>query len=150
MTTLKSEGCCFYCGQLYDKRSIGKHLDAHLTQFSTGTTVPGTLAFHVRVEAADMFLELLVDANATLTKVDKFLRKIWLECCGHGKINRRSLRQHRVSAQDMAGVLRPPQRVSAKGHLRRDSDEPQGGRGLLAGIDARLRVRFWLNDGFTN
>jgi len=83
MTTLKSEGCCFYCGQLYDKRSIGKHLDAHLTQFSTGTTVPGTLAFHVRVEAADMFLELLVDANATLTKVDKFLRKIWLECCGH-------------------------------------------------------------------
>ena len=83
MEKLKSEGRCLFCGQLYDKRSIGKHLDTHLAQEATKATAPKTLAFHVRVEAAEMFLELLVDANTTLSKVDHFLRAIWLECCGH-------------------------------------------------------------------
>lgn len=83
MKKLKSEGRCLYCGQLYDKRSIGKHLDTHLTQLATESSTPDALAFHVRVEAAEMFLELLVDAKATLTTVDGYLRKIWLECCGH-------------------------------------------------------------------
>ncbi len=83
MEKLKSEGRCLYCGQLYDKRSIGKHLDTHLVQEATKATAPNSLAFHVRVEAAEMFLELLVDANTTLSKVDGFLRQIWLECCGH-------------------------------------------------------------------
>jgi hypothetical protein len=80
MEKLKSEGRCLYCGQLYDKRSIGKHLDTHLAQEATK---PNTLAFHVRVEAAEMFLELLVDTNTTFGQIDSFLRSIWLECCGH-------------------------------------------------------------------
>lgn len=83
MDTLKSEGRCLYCGQLYDKRSIGKHLDTHLTQVATEAANPKLTAFHIRVEAAEMFLELLVDADAYLGDVDTFLRQIWLECCGH-------------------------------------------------------------------
>lgn len=72
-----------YCSQLYDKRSIGKHLDKHLAELAGKADTPNELSFHIRVEAAEMFLELLVDANTTLTKLDGFLRKIWLECCGH-------------------------------------------------------------------
>ncbi|MGA0559793.1 hypothetical protein ACO2Q8_24240 [Larkinella sp. VNQ87] len=80
MNKLKSVGRCVYCGQFYDKRGIGKHLDTHLTQ---QPTAPTAKAFHVRVEAAEMFLELLIDARTTLSNVDGYLRKIWLECCGH-------------------------------------------------------------------
>lgn len=83
MKTLKSEGRCVYCGQFYDKRSIGKHLDKHIAEAAKPEATPAAQAFHIRVEAAEMFLELLVDANATLTKLDGFLRKIWLDCCGH-------------------------------------------------------------------
>lgn len=83
MEKLKSEGRCLYCSQLYDKRSIGKHLDTHLAEQASKTPAPKELAFHVRVEAAEMFLELLIDASTTLGEVDSFLRSIWLECCGH-------------------------------------------------------------------
>ena len=83
MEKLKSQGRCLYCGQLYDKRSIGKHLDGHLAQEATKADSPKGLSFHIRVEAAEMFLELLVDATTPLDSIDGFLRQIWLECCGH-------------------------------------------------------------------
>ena len=83
MAKLKSEGRCVYCGQLVNKRSIGRHLDAHLVKLSIENPAPTAQAFHIRVEAGEMFLELLVDANTSLGKIDTFLRQIWLECCGH-------------------------------------------------------------------
>ncbi len=43
----------------------------------------GGVSYHLRVEAGPYFLQLLMDGDATLKKLDAFLRKIWLECCGH-------------------------------------------------------------------
>jgi hypothetical protein len=83
MTKLKSEGRCVYCSQFYDKRSIGKHLDKHLAEAAKTEANSSARAFHIRVEAAEMFLELLIDANAQLEDLDVFLGQIWLQCCGH-------------------------------------------------------------------
>jgi hypothetical protein len=38
---------------------------------------------HITVGAAEMFLHILVNGKAQMKVVDTFLRKIWLECCGH-------------------------------------------------------------------
>ena len=40
-------------------------------------------SYLVLVEAAEMFLLLWIDGKATFRHFDAFLRKIWLECCGH-------------------------------------------------------------------
>jgi len=45
-----------------------------------------TEVFHLLVEgrySPEYWMHLSVPANATLKNLDKFLRNIWLECCGH-------------------------------------------------------------------
>jgi hypothetical protein len=44
--------------------------------------------FHLRIEeygfgAACYWMDLAVPASATLKDLDRFFRKMWLECCGH-------------------------------------------------------------------
>ncbi len=42
--------------------------------------------FHIRVEGAhapEYWLDLEISASTTLTRLDDYLRAIWLECCGH-------------------------------------------------------------------
>jgi hypothetical protein len=42
--------------------------------------------FHLRVQDAwggDFWLDLEVRGSATLKEIDRYLRAIWLECCGH-------------------------------------------------------------------
>ena len=61
------------------------HLEKHLAEQSLapGDTVP---RLHLLVESAfgpEYWLHLDVRADATLKKLDTFLRGIWLECCGH-------------------------------------------------------------------
>lgn len=80
MTKIKSEGKCLYCQQTVAKNSISRHLESHLGKLEQES---GKSAWHLRVEAGAYFLQLLVDGDATLKKLDDFLRKIWLECCGH-------------------------------------------------------------------
>jgi hypothetical protein len=79
---LKSEGKCIYCNEKFAKASISKHLAEHLEEIEKGNKAPKS-AFHVRITAAEMFLELLVSIEAQLGDLDEFLRAIWLECCGH-------------------------------------------------------------------
>jgi hypothetical protein len=47
---------------------------------------PPTRSFHLFVDvrrAQEYWLHLAVPVGASLSSVDYFLRKIWLECCGH-------------------------------------------------------------------
>ncbi len=80
MTKIKSEGKCLYCQQTVSKSSISRHLEGHLGKLEQES---GMTAWHLRVEAGAYFLQLLMDGNAPLKKLDDFLRDIWLECCGH-------------------------------------------------------------------
>ena len=79
---LKSEGKCVYCNQVFAKAVMTKHLAKHLEDLEKEKKASET-AFHVRIDAEEMFLNLLVAGDAQLADLDDFLRAIWLECCGH-------------------------------------------------------------------
>jgi len=81
---LKSEGKCLYCNELLSQAEILKHLAKHLAQMEKDATGDNQSNYcHVEVEANEMFLHLLVKGDAPMKTIDKFLRDIWLECCGH-------------------------------------------------------------------
>lgn len=83
-TILTSEGKCLYCKQVFSQKEIGKHLAKHLADKEKPDTGTSTQTYcHVEVESDLMFLHLLVKGTATMKTIDKFLRDIWLECCGH-------------------------------------------------------------------
>ncbi len=81
---LKSEGKCFYCDGYFSQAEIGKHVAKHLVQMEKGDAGKNHSNYvHIEVEANEMFLHLLVKGNSPMKTIDIFLRKIWLECCGH-------------------------------------------------------------------
>src|SRR5664279_5670179 len=91
MTERPSVGTCYLCDGIFQKSAMARHLKK-----CTGPDVPLASAiageartcpsFHLLVEgryATAYWMHLAVPAAATLTKLDRFLRDIWLECCGH-------------------------------------------------------------------
>ncbi len=81
---LKSEGKCHFCGEVKTQRSINTHLRKHLQQMEKDAGVGKKInSYLVYVRSGEMFLSLWVSADASFTKLDHFLRAIWLECCGH-------------------------------------------------------------------
>lgn len=81
---LVSEGKCIYCEDVFSQKEIVKHLATHLAQIEKESTGKNPSNYvHVEVEADEMFLHILVKGNAQMKIIDKFLREIWLECCGH-------------------------------------------------------------------
>ena len=87
MTTIKSEGKCVFCDKAFSKGGINRHLQKHLEEKSLQNK-PGK-SFLLKIEsdprwgAAPYFLSLWIDGETTMDTLDDFLRKIWLECCGH-------------------------------------------------------------------
>jgi hypothetical protein len=90
---LESHGTCTYCGEVITKRSIAKHLDKcpnwqeilKTTEVNISNRPVETL-WHLRVQDShdkDFWLDLEMVGSASLEKLDKYLRAIWLECCGH-------------------------------------------------------------------
>lgn len=86
MKTKASKGACAHCGKEYTRSGMAKHLRQCLIdrlQTMQGKTGP---CFHLQIAARFLpgyWLHLQADANTTLKSLDGFLRKIWLECCGH-------------------------------------------------------------------
>ena len=84
---IKSEGKCLYCDKTFAKAGINRHLATHLEE-KVKSEKSGT-SFLVKVEtdkrwgATPYFFSLWIDSETTMKTVDKFLRNIWLECCGH-------------------------------------------------------------------
>lgn len=81
---LKSEGKCIYCNETFSQKEITKHLASHLAQMEKDAKLKLSKPYcHIEVEAGEMFLHLLVKGTSKIKVIDKFLRDIWLECCGH-------------------------------------------------------------------
>lgn len=80
---MKSEGKCFYCKEKMAGERIADHLNEHLRKFTYEKPSRSASVFHLQVKAEPYFLNLIIKDNATLKELDVFLRKIWLECCGH-------------------------------------------------------------------
>jgi len=83
---IKSEGKCLFCGETSDQSDISKHLSSHLKE-KTQSGQAGK-SFLVQVEpdkrfGMPHFLSLWIDGETNMEIIDKFLRDIWLECCGH-------------------------------------------------------------------
>jgi hypothetical protein len=87
----ESRGTCSFCGEIITRRGVLKHLEKcskwqehfHAAEISDR---PIETLWHLRVQDAqskDYWLELEMAGSATLDKLDKYLRAIWLECCGH-------------------------------------------------------------------
>jgi hypothetical protein len=86
-------GNCFLCGAELGIIAMKKHvLKAHTLGVSDrwreegGLSADAQSAVLLKVEGwgdQKYWLYLDVAATATLSSLDRFLRKIWLECCGH-------------------------------------------------------------------
>jgi len=108
---LKSEGKCLYCNELLSQAEILKHLAKHLAQMEKDATGDNQSNYcHVEVEANEMFLHLLVKGDAPMKTIDKFLRDIWLECCGHMSEFRH--KNFKIKMKDMVeDVFRPKVKI---------------------------------------
>jgi hypothetical protein len=81
-------GKCSLCGKTFGKAAMTRHLNRcsqpkALVAAGKRQTTP---AFHLVVEgrwAKAYWIHLAAPVKAPLSKLDDFLRHIWLECCGH-------------------------------------------------------------------
>ncbi len=87
----QSRGTCAFCGREMSKGGLTRHLkscpecQAAIEAADAGGGQTQQL-YHLKVEDAwssDFWLHLEMRGRATLKDLDRYLRAIWLECCGH-------------------------------------------------------------------
>ncbi|MCW5554223.1 MAG: hypothetical protein KIS67_18950 [Verrucomicrobiae bacterium] len=88
MPKITSPGKCRCCGELFDKSRMSTHLKSCAKRIGpTASPKPrGARSFHLVVEARynpHYWLHLEVPATARFGDLDRVLRDVWLECCGH-------------------------------------------------------------------
>ncbi len=105
---LTSEGKCYFCGKIFTKAGINRHIKTHLDG-NPLKNMAGT-SFLIKVEPDNryggypFFLSLWVDGEATMGQLDQFLRNIWLECCGHMSAFRKPMERSRIGMWDFFEV----------------------------------------------
>lgn len=84
-------GECVFCGRELTRGGFVRHLEAcperekAIEEANQGSGQEENL-YHLQVQDAwsgDFWLHLEVRGSATLEDLDRYLRAIWLECCGH-------------------------------------------------------------------
>ncbi len=87
----QSRGKCAFCGREMTKGGLTRHLKTcpqrqeAMSAAGQGPGREGTL-HHLQAQDAwwgDFWLHLEMRGSATLEDLDRYLRAIWLECCGH-------------------------------------------------------------------
>ncbi len=87
-----SRGTCMLCRRKFKHSEMSEHLGSCLQKHqapapsSTGNGTPAVKAFHLIVEgqhAPVYWMHLQARADGMLEHLDRFLRRVWLECCGH-------------------------------------------------------------------
>ena len=86
-----SRGECALCGQEFSKNTIARHVDKCWAEMAAKEkhderSLQPTKFFRLVIEGRDLpeyWLHLDVRTDATLEDLDDFLRRFWLECCGH-------------------------------------------------------------------
>lgn len=84
------KGKCYYCGKEFSKAGIVRHLKSckSVAEFIGDIEVGKKkdsyiLAIADRYAPSEFWLYVRIDKKAKLNELDKFLRDIWVECCGH-------------------------------------------------------------------
>lgn len=89
MAKPKSKGKCYLCGNTYTKTGMTRHLKACKRKNipeSKSSNQEKAKFFHIVAQGTYRpyyWMHFEMPANAKLYNLDKFLRSIWLECCGH-------------------------------------------------------------------
>lgn len=86
-----SMGKCSYCGSEIAKSGATKHLSAcpkrkTIIEEAERKKAKSETLYHLRVQDAwrsEFWLDLEMRGSGTLKDLDHYLRRIWLECCGH-------------------------------------------------------------------
>jgi hypothetical protein len=87
----QTQGKCVYCNREMTRGGLAKHLKTcpqrqeaiKAADQGSGQDQP---LYHLQVQEAwggDYWLHLEMKGTATLKELDRYLRVIWLECCGH-------------------------------------------------------------------
>jgi len=76
------------CGRTFGKVAMSRHLTACLAKQAAAADTPstGVKLFHLLVQGTYLshyWLHLEMPDTATFGDLDAFLRRTWLECCGH-------------------------------------------------------------------
>jgi hypothetical protein len=89
----QSQGECAFCGQAMTKGGMSKHLktcpqrqEAINAAASKKQASQTDRLYHLQIQDAaspDFWLHLEMNGKASLKDLDRYLRAIWLECCGH-------------------------------------------------------------------
>lgn len=82
----KSEGICKLCGQDLEGGKISGHLEKCRQRLLSGSGTNTETVMQISARGgygADYWLQLAARGSAKLSDIDKFLRHVWLECCGH-------------------------------------------------------------------
>lgn len=85
------QGKCLFCNEEIAKAQVSNHLKKckgwkEAAAKAEQQKKASESLLHLRVQAADtpeFWLDLEMRGAATLGDLDKYLRAIWLECCGH-------------------------------------------------------------------
>ncbi len=80
-----SYGTCALCGKQTSKGGMTRHLKTCPAEHDVNHGKSAAL-IHLRAESAYepfYWIDIEVKADTPLRKLDRFLRDIWLECCGH-------------------------------------------------------------------
>jgi hypothetical protein len=108
-----SAGRCQFCSQVLPRAVMARHLSScGQPETSASSTGP---SLHLLVEARHAkayWMHVALPVNAPLSKLDKFLRKTWLECCGH--LSSFEIAGERYASDPMdgeSGMKRPLQQV---------------------------------------
>lgn len=77
-----NKGNCYICAKEYTKAGMSKHLVSHYNDDINGEKQE-CITVKVEDRSGLYWLYLDISAKSNLKTLDDFLRKIWLECCGH-------------------------------------------------------------------
>jgi hypothetical protein len=91
MSKTATRGTCQFCQGVFSKAAMTRHLETCPQRTDAATTgsqraTKTTRLVHLLVEGRDQpqyWMHLELPAEATLQTLDDFLRRTWLECCGH-------------------------------------------------------------------
>ena len=84
-TRTTSYGICELCSKRTSKGAMTRHLKT-CAQAHEVASDKATDLFHLRVEdpwAKNFWIHVELKGEATLLDLDRYLRALWLECCGH-------------------------------------------------------------------
>lgn len=81
MSTPQNDGICYLCGNTIKKSGMTTHLRKEICP--EGNIQRCTLLKVEDQYSKNYWLYLDIPATSALSTLDRFLRNIWLECCGH-------------------------------------------------------------------